>query len=240
MHLFLFDVLHLKTRFPKKKKKKGLIYLIIEVMPEECGFTMKKINNKYRNNNNYNNQIYSLNYKFDSSSPAGKLSGTALDLIKKYNELAKEAMSNSDYVMAEVYRQYAEHYRKIVTDINEKKAQQRIQQPRENENVNPDFAKEAESTTTEVAAENDNQTQQNQPAQSVEETPVSKEPEVKKKAFTVIEISDHEEQTVAAPKVAKKRVYRRKNTALSENVPTTDPSSAAPIKAEDNSLAQGE
>lgn len=240
MHLFLFDVLHLKTRFPKIEKEKGLIYLIIEVMPEECGFTMKKINNKYRNNNNYNNQIYSLNYKFDSSSPAGKLSGTALDLIKKYNELAKEAMSNSDYVMAEVYRQYAEHYRKIVTDINEKKAQQRIQQPRENENVNPDFAKEAESTTTEVAAENDNQTQQNQPAQSVEETPVSQEPKVKKKAFTVIEISDHEEQTVAAPKVAKKRVYRRKNTALSENVPTTEPSSAAPIKAEDNSLAQGE
>lgn len=65
MHLFLFDVLHLKTRFPKIEKEKGLIYLIIEVMPEECGFTMKKINNKYRNNNNYNNQIYSLNYKFD-------------------------------------------------------------------------------------------------------------------------------------------------------------------------------
>ena len=49
---------------------------------------MKKMNNKYRNNNN---QIYSLNYKFDSTSIAGKISGTALDLIKKYNELAKEA-----------------------------------------------------------------------------------------------------------------------------------------------------
>ena len=48
---------------------------------------MKKI--KYRNNNNYNNQIYSINYKFDSVSPAGKVCGTALDLIKKYNELAK-------------------------------------------------------------------------------------------------------------------------------------------------------
>ena len=47
---------------------------------------MKKMNNKYRNNNN---QIYSLNYKFDSTSIAGKISGTALDLIKKYNELAK-------------------------------------------------------------------------------------------------------------------------------------------------------
>ena len=41
---------------------------------------MKK-NNKFRNNGNSN--AYSLNYKFDSISPAGKVSGTALDLIKK-------------------------------------------------------------------------------------------------------------------------------------------------------------
>ena len=49
---------------------------------------MKKV--KYRNNNNnYNNQVYSINYKFDSVSPAGKVCGTALDLIKKYNELVE-------------------------------------------------------------------------------------------------------------------------------------------------------
>lgn len=78
------------------------------------------MNNKYRNNNN---QIYSLNYKFDSTSIAGKISGTALDLIKKYNELAKEAHGNGNYVEMEVFRQYAEHYRKIVTEINEKKNQ---------------------------------------------------------------------------------------------------------------------
>ena len=88
---------------------------------------MKKSNNKYHgNNNNSNNNfnsIYSLNYKFDSISPAGKTCGTALDLIKKYNDLAKEAHGNGDYVEAEVFRQYAEHYRKIVTEINERKNQ---------------------------------------------------------------------------------------------------------------------
>ena len=83
---------------------------------------MKKMNNKYRNNNN---QIYSLNYKFDSTSIAGKISGTALDLIKKYNELAKEAHGNGNYVEMEVFRQYAEHYRKIVTETNEKKIRKR-------------------------------------------------------------------------------------------------------------------
>ena len=90
---------------------------------------MKRTNNKFRNN--YNNQIYSLNYKFDSNSVAGKISGTALDLIKRYNELAKDAHSNNDYVTAEVFRQYAEHYRKIVTEINEKKNQ--------NQNQNQNF-----------------------------------------------------------------------------------------------------
>lgn len=92
---------------------------------------MKK-NNKYRSNNNYNNQIFSLNYKFDSISSAGKISGTALDLIKRYNELAKEAQGNGDYVEAENFRQYAEHYRKIVTEINERKSEmneRRFQQP---------------------------------------------------------------------------------------------------------------
>lgn len=87
---------------------------------------MKKSNNKYHGNNNFNNNfnsIYSLNYKFDSISPAGKTCGTALDLIKKYNDLAKEAHGNGDYVEAEVFRQYAEHYRKIVTEINERKNQ---------------------------------------------------------------------------------------------------------------------
>ena len=85
---------------------------------------MKK-NNKFRSNNNYNNnnQIFSLNYKFDSISSAGKISGTALDLIKRYNELAKEAQGNGDYIEAETFRQYAEHYRKIVTEINERKNQ---------------------------------------------------------------------------------------------------------------------
>lgn len=79
---------------------------------------MKK-NNKFRNNGNSN--AYSLNYKFDSISPAGKYSGTALDLIKRYNELAKEAHGSGNYIEMEMFRQYAEHYRKIVTEINERK-----------------------------------------------------------------------------------------------------------------------
>lgn len=111
---------------------------------------MKKNNSKYRNNNN---QIYSLNYKFDSCSIAGKINGTALDLIKKYNELAKEAHSNNDYVNAEIFRQYAEHYRKIVTEINEKRSQNNLRLRMENQADSAEETQEFDAISN--AIEND-------------------------------------------------------------------------------------
>ena len=138
---------------------------------------MKKI--KYRNNN-YNNQVYSINYKFDSISPAGKCSGTALDLIKKYNELAKEAHSNGNYIEAEVFRQYAEHYRKIVTEINERK------NIRFNNKEEPAKNLEEEVKDTPMPQTNaDDQT-----AQPQENSLVETKQKTKKKAFTVIDASN--------------------------------------------------
>ena len=182
---------------------------------------MKKINNRYRNNN-YNNQIYSLNYKFDSTSPAGKFNGTALDLIKRYNELAKDAFSNNDYVTAEVYRQYAEHYRKIVTDINEKKMQQRGTPVRDVQTSDiplPAGIQEASSP------DNDNHDILHDapvsPAEIIAEAPVEK------KEFTVIEVKENADASDSQPAAApKKRVYRRRTTvaaaAVSEPAPAAE------------------
>lgn len=144
---------------------------------------MKKI--KYRNNNNnYNSQIYSINYKFDSVSPAGKFCGTALDLIKRYNELAKEAQGNGNYVEAEVFRQYAEHYRKIVTEINERKNfrfskdNEHNQAPQE---IKEDTAVEqvVEQAVAETINEND----------SEKSGLVETKPKTVKKSFTVIDVT---------------------------------------------------
>lgn len=164
---------------------------------------MKRINNKYRNNNG-NNQIYSLNYKFDSTSIAGKCCGTALDLIKRYNELAKDAAGNNDYVTAEVFRQYAEHYRKIVTEINEKKNQNRQMYVQNQDNGDSQPA-ETQSSETAPAAQTET---------VVTETPAA----VEKKSFTVVEIPHTEAETAVAEKTSSdaepvrkpKRVYRRK------------------------------
>ena len=154
---------------------------------------MKK-NNKFRSNNNYNNNnhIFSLNYKFDSISSAGKISGTALDLIKRYNELAKEAQGNGDYIEAETFRQYAEHYRKIVTEINERKNQR---QGRE-ENIQANSAevssvseKEQPVAEKEQVLEAENIKPETSSEQVLEASPQQETPVVRKRSFKVIEIN---------------------------------------------------
>ncbi len=184
---------------------------------------MKRTNNKYRsnnnnNNNNYSNQIYSLNYKFDSCSIAGKCSGTALDLIKKYNELAKEAHSNSDWVSSEIFRQYAEHYRKIVTDINERKNQQALNMKKdaENNNIGQDNS---------ISNDNMLNNEQEISISDSQENIVTENKTVEiinipaKKEFTVIEIAHDSENLEivnnSKPEQTKtKRVYAKKVAAV--------------------------
>ena len=166
---------------------------------------MKKV--KYRNNNNYNSQIYSINYKFDSVSPAGKVCGTALDLIKKYNELAKEAHANGNYVEAEVFRQYAEHYRKIVTEINERKNirfnPKDSNQQAEN-NSEPAEETSASESVEEKSAENTN-SENSGDTVAKENTLVETKVKSAKKSFKVIEVSDNNTKVKKAPKVRTKK-----------------------------------
>lgn len=175
---------------------------------------MKKMNNKYRNNNN---QIYSLNYKFDSTSIAGKISGTALDLIKKYNELAKEAHSNGNFVDMEVFRQYAEHYRKIVTEINEKR------NLNQNRSQDKHYDNQEQLADSEAAVSNDNSEETSvvtEPEKNnVVEMPVAEAANAPRREFKVIEISAEEENAAvaqnetASEQPKPKRTYRRKTAA---------------------------
>lgn len=184
---------------------------------------MKKINNKFHNNGNNNNTIYSLNYKFDSVCSAGKFSGTALDLIKKYNELAKEAHSNGNYVEMEVFRQYAEHYRKIVTEINERKNQQRDSQrsnqndaPKEEnvndatENTSENGLVETQARETVVENSSDNSNENAVKAEAVKNEEKAK-PQRRRRSFTIVEVSANEAQSLEeAANQAEEKVKRRR------------------------------
>ena len=201
------------------------------------GINMKKTNNKYRSggNNSSNSTIYSLNYKFDSNSIAGKISGTALDLIKRYNDFAKDAQSNNDYVNAEIFRQYAEHYRKIVTEINERKNQQRQAFAAENgelrnEAENRPAAEERQPDAESAGIENSDRKEENTAAEKAAPATEKKAAEEERvpaketrKSFKIIEISHTKADEAAAvvpsaaeapaAEAAPKRVYRRRKTA---------------------------
>lgn len=172
---------------------------------------MKKQNNRFRNGNNNNNNGYTLNYKFDSVSIAGKISGTALDLIRRYNDLAKEAQGCGNYVEMEVYRQYAEHYRKIVTDINERR---NARLENQNQNKSEETAEPAETSAAEKT-----EPVEAAPAANgyVETLPATETP----KSFTVVEINEEKEKSEVssadketnAEAEKPKRVVRRRTAA---------------------------
>ena len=68
--------------------------------------------NNFNNNNRRFNNGPNRNTVYDSIGPAGRLRGTAFQLMEKYLSAAKEMMS-SDRVAAENCLQHADHYMRI-------------------------------------------------------------------------------------------------------------------------------
>jgi hypothetical protein len=57
---------------------------------------------------------YNPNRTFDSNGPEVKIRGSAAHVHEKYLQLARDANSSGDRVMAENYLQHAEHYNRII------------------------------------------------------------------------------------------------------------------------------
>ncbi|NCC21445.1 MAG: DUF4167 domain-containing protein [Alphaproteobacteria bacterium] len=51
---------------------------------------------------------------FDSNGPDVRIRGTAYQVHEKYMNLAKDASSQGDLVLAESYLQHAEHYQRLI------------------------------------------------------------------------------------------------------------------------------
>src|SRR6202000_366900 len=71
-------------------------------------------NNGGSNHNHNNSNNYNPNRTFDSSGPEIKVRGSASHIYEKYLQLARDANSGGDRVMAENYLQHAEHYYRIM------------------------------------------------------------------------------------------------------------------------------
>src|ERR1700712_5599757 len=67
-----------------------------------------------RNNNGGRKHINPLSRNFESNGPDVKVRGNASHVAEKYLQLARDARSSGDPVLAENYLQHAEHYFRIV------------------------------------------------------------------------------------------------------------------------------
>jgi len=77
---------------------------------------------------------YNPNRTFDSTGPEIKIRGSAAHVYEKYLQLARDANTSGDRVMAENYLQHAEHYYRILAA--QAQQQQQYQQQREQQYQN--------------------------------------------------------------------------------------------------------
>ncbi len=63
--------------------------------------------------------VPSRHQTFDSNGPDVRIRGNAYQVHEKYLALARDATSSGDRVAAENYYQHAEHYFRIIAQINE-------------------------------------------------------------------------------------------------------------------------
>ena len=84
---------------------------------------------------------FNPNRTYDSSGPEVKIRGSASHVYEKYLQLARDANSSGDRIMAENYLQHAEHYYRIMAATAAQQAQYQAQQAAQNpQGANPQNA----------------------------------------------------------------------------------------------------
>jgi hypothetical protein len=90
-----------------------------------------------RNNNGGRKHVNPLSRNFESNGPDVKVRGNAAHVAEKYLQLARDAQSSGDPVLAENYLQHAEHYFRIVAAA-QAQTQFRPDQPNQQVDVEED------------------------------------------------------------------------------------------------------
>ncbi|HYE50264.1 MAG TPA: DUF4167 domain-containing protein [Azospirillaceae bacterium] len=83
-------------------------------------------NNNAGGNNNAGNRRQNVplrHQNYDSNGPDVRIRGSAFQVHEKYLALARDAQASGDRIAAENYLQHAEHYFRIICQINEAERQ---------------------------------------------------------------------------------------------------------------------
>ncbi|MDC9826559.1 DUF4167 domain-containing protein [Devosia sp. ZB163] len=94
-----------------------------------------------RNNNGGRKHGNPLSRNYESNGPDMKVRGNAAHIAEKYLQLARDAQSSGDSVMAENYLQHAEHYFRIISAAQQaQQAQFRGEVQQDEDDFDDDFA----------------------------------------------------------------------------------------------------
>ena len=102
------------------------------------GFRRNTRNFKSNGDNTKFNSNFSNNDNFKRKAP-GRNNHNAPKLIEKYNDLAREALSNGDKILSENYLQHADHFTRI---INERESYRRDRLSEKSSETSSDTAQE--------------------------------------------------------------------------------------------------
>ena len=99
--------------------------------------------NGHKSNGDYNNGS-----SFKRRYP-GKNNQNAAKLVEKYNDLAREALSNGDKILSENYLQHSEHFsRVLISQESSRNNIEKLEETNESSQINVENNKEIEDTTT--------------------------------------------------------------------------------------------
>ena len=107
-------------------------------------------NFKKRNGNGHKlNGDFNNNSEFKRKNP-GRNNQNASKLIEKYNDLAKEAISNGDKILSENYLQHADHFSRIlqIRELNKEQNISSINEEKNNIKNTDNIESNSEKTTS--------------------------------------------------------------------------------------------
>ena len=136
------------------------------------GFRRNNRNFKSNADNSKFSSNFSNNENFKRKSP-GRNNHNASKLIEKYNDLAREALSNGDKILSENYLQHADHFTRI---LNERESYRKDK-----------FSEDSLNNTSNVMIENVENTEENS-VKNIADTSTD-EPKVQKSAKVQFEIN---------------------------------------------------
>jgi len=137
--------------------------------------------NKSNNNNNNNTNP---NKHYDSNGPNVRIRGSAKQVLDKYQQYASDALRGGDRIAAEGYFQHAEHYQRIVYEIDAAVAKQREEREARNAERDAKRREEREARSETEAAEDAPETVEEvevAPDEGAEEVKAEKEEKPKRR-----------------------------------------------------------